>query len=244
VRSYLRIVYGTESTAMAEIRRLNGLHRAVAGPVRDPAAAARFGASYAARDPDLSLWVHATLVDSTLVTVGAWLGPLTRDSRARAYAETIKVGRRFGVPADRLPADIDAFDAYVETMLAPTGPVHPTAIARDLAAAILHPPLAPLASTGPMAAILGPAAGPVAAILRHVPASGVAWLLLPAIGLLPPGVRADYGLRWGPGERLVSAWLETAWRAWRPVLPPGWRWFPQALEAYARVGQPIAGTRA
>ena len=40
LRSYLRIVYGTTTTARAEIRRLNGLHRTIGGPVRDEATAA------------------------------------------------------------------------------------------------------------------------------------------------------------------------------------------------------------
>ncbi|HEY7969320.1 MAG TPA: oxygenase MpaB family protein, partial [Candidatus Limnocylindrales bacterium] len=47
LRSYLRIVYGTGTAARAEIRRLNGLHRTITGP------------TYRARDPELSLWVHA-----------------------------------------------------------------------------------------------------------------------------------------------------------------------------------------
>ena len=48
----------------AEIRRLNGLHRSIVG------------AGYAARDPDLALWVHATLVDTTIVAYDAWIEPL------------------------------------------------------------------------------------------------------------------------------------------------------------------------
>ena len=51
LRSYLTIVYGTTAVARAEIRRLNALHRAVVGP------------GYSARDPELALWVHATLID-------------------------------------------------------------------------------------------------------------------------------------------------------------------------------------
>src|SRR5437763_17101094 len=43
LRLYLRIVYGTTTQAKGEIRRLNGLHRSIAGPVRDPDVAARFG---------------------------------------------------------------------------------------------------------------------------------------------------------------------------------------------------------
>jgi uncharacterized protein (DUF2236 family) len=234
LRSYLRIVYGTETAARAEIRRLNGLHRGVTGPVRDVAAAARFGGSYAARDPDLSLWVHATLIDSTLAAVDAWMEPLSPDRRARFYAETLPVARLFGVPEDRLPPDIDAFDAYVAAMLAPEGAVHPSATARELANVVLHPPLAPFAERGPFAERLGGLGPAAASVLRRVPGAAVDWLLIPSIGLLPPAIRAGYGLPWGPRERAIERYLVTAWGAWRPLIPTRWRWFPQALAADAR----------
>jgi uncharacterized protein (DUF2236 family) len=234
LRSYLRIVYGTGTAARAEIRRLNKLHGRVTGPVRDPASAARFGATYRARDADLSLWVHATLVDSTLAAVDAWLEPLPSDRRARFYAETIPVGRLLGVPADRLPGDIDAFDAYMAGMLAPGGPVHPSAIALELSEVILHPVLAPLAERGAIADRLGALGPAVASLLRRVPPAAVDWLLVPSVGLLPAATRAEYGLPWGLRERTIERYLVTAWGAWRPLLPPRWRWFPQALAADAR----------
>lgn len=234
LRSYLRIVYGTGSQARAEIRRLNGLHANVTGDVRDEAAAARHGSMYQARDPDLGLWVHATLVDSTLVAVDAWQERLAPAVRARFYAETVPIGRLFGIPDAILPRDVDAFDQYVASMLAPDGPVHPTATARDLADAILRPPL-PGVVRAEIAALLGPAAPPVRRALALVPQPLVDVLLLPAVGLLPARTRDEYGLSWGPRERLIDAWLVTAWRAWRPLLPPSFRWFPQALAADARV---------
>lgn len=206
LRSYLTIVYGTTPTARAEIRRLNTLHRDITGP------------GYAAHDPDLSLWVHATLVESTIAVSDAWLEPMSRDRRAAYYLETRPVGRAFGVPDALLPPDIGAFDAYVAAMLAPTGPVHPTPIARDLAQAVLRPPLAPFASW-----------------LGALPVELYAWTLWPSIGLLPASVRDDYGLAWGPRERLVSAWLVAGWRGWRPLLPASFRQMPKALAADRRM---------
>jgi uncharacterized protein (DUF2236 family) len=223
LRSYLRIVYGTTPAARAEIRRLNRLHRGVTGP------------GYDARDPALSLWVHATLIDSTRATVDAWMEPLPRDRRARFYAETLPVGRLFGIPDAVLPPDIDAFDAYMAAMTGPAGPVHPTPAARELASVILHPPLAPAVDRGAVGERLGGLAAPLGGFLGRLPPNAATWLLLPAIGLLPEGVRADYGLTWGRRERLLAAWLVAAWRGWRPVLPPGLRWFPQALAAEARM---------
>ncbi len=206
LRSYLTIVYGTATAARAEIRRLNGLHRSIAG------------AGYTARDPDLSLWVHATLVDTTMAAYDAWLEPLSRDQRARYYAETLPIGRAFGVPADLLPPDLDAFEAYVASMLGPDGPIRVSPVARDLAHAVLHPPL-----------------GPVVPALAAVPARLYAWTLWPSIGLLPASVRADYGFSWGLFERAVSGWLVAGWRAWRPLLPVAFRQMPQALAADRRI---------
>jgi uncharacterized protein (DUF2236 family) len=206
LRSYLTIVYGTATAARAEIRRLNGLHRSIAG------------AGYTARDPDLALWVHATLVDTTIAAYDAWLEPMPRDQRARYYAETLPIGRAFGVPADLLPPDLDAFENYVASMLAPDGPIRVSPVARDLADAVLHPPL-----------------GPVVPALTAVPARFYAWTLWPSIGLLPASVRTDYGFRWGPIERAVSAWLVAGWRGWRPLLPVTFRQMPQALAAERRI---------
>src|SRR5512146_59063 len=116
LRSYLRLVYGTADAARGELRRLNELHRGVRGDVLEPAARHRHGARYSALDPALALWVHATLVDSTIAAYHAWLEPLSRERRVRYYAETLPVGRAFGIPAADLPPDLDAFEDYLAGM--------------------------------------------------------------------------------------------------------------------------------
>jgi uncharacterized protein (DUF2236 family) len=206
LRSYLTIVYGTSAAARGEIRRLNTLHRGITGP------------GYAARDPELSLWVHATLIDSTIAVADAWLEPIGRDRRAAFYAETRPIGRAFGVPEALLPADIDAFDSYVAGMLAPAGRVRVSPVARELAGIVLRPPLAPITP-----------------VLGWLPAWSYAWTLWPSVGLLPDTVREDYGLAWGTREQLVSAWLVAGWRAWRPILPEAFRQMPKALAADRRM---------
>ena len=243
LRSYLRIVYGTAPAARAEIARLNGLHARVTGPVREVAAAARHGGTYHALDPDLALGVHATLVDSTLVAVDAWQERLDHATRAAFYAETVPVGRLFGVPDDLLPQDVDAFDAYIRSMLAPGGPVHPTATACELARVILSPPLAGVVQ-GRIEEMLGPAAPGARRLLTLVPQPAVDALMLPAIGLLPAATRDEYGLTFGPLERAINAWLVAGWRFWRPRLPTTLRWFPQAIAADARAARAAGATRA
>jgi len=219
LRSYLTIVYGSTSAARAEIRRLNALHRGIVGP------------GYSARDPALSLWVHATLIDSTMAVFDAWLGPLSAARRAAFYAETRPLGRAFGVPDSLLPIDLEAFDRYVADMLDPAGPVRVSAVARELAGVVLRPPLAPLARLLPFPT------GVAAAALERMPVGAYAWALWPSVGLLPPSVRRDYDLPWGARERAVSAWLVAGWRAWRLVLPESFRQMPRALAADRRVGR-------
>ncbi len=207
LRSYERIIYGSTSAARGEIRRLNALHRGIRG------------AGYSARDPVLALWVHATLIDSTIVGNDAWLGPLPRERAARFYEETLPIARAFGVPDRILPRDLDAFDDYVAGRLAPGGGVEVGDTARELAYTVLHPPLP--------------------GVLARLPLDPRAygWTLWPAIGLLPASVREGYGLTWGTRERLVARWLLAGWRAWNPLLPAWFRQMPQALAADRRVGQ-------
>jgi uncharacterized protein (DUF2236 family) len=220
IRSYLRVVYGTKTQAQAEISRLNSLHRSIRGTVRDPVALATSRSGrYSARDPELSLWVHATLVDSTIVAYDAWIEPLTRGQRAAYYSETRPIGRAFGISDALLPADFEAFEAYMDQMLAPDGPVHVTPTARELARYVLRPSL-----------------GPIFRPLGILPAPLYDWTTWPGIGLLPDHMRAEFGLPWTPVHRAVATWLLAGWQFWRPLLPVGFRTFGQAMKAEARAG--------
>jgi uncharacterized protein (DUF2236 family) len=230
LRSYLRIVYGTADAARGEIRRLNDLHRGIRGNVIEARARERHGRRYSALDPDLSLWVHATLVDSTIAAYADWIEPLSRDDRARYYAETLPVGLAFGIPASKLPPDLDAFETYLDDMLAPEGPIQVGDLARELAEGILHPPL------GPAVAAAGWPFDRLAGVMDALPARAYTWLFWPSIGLLPERVREGYGLSWGLREKIVATWLVATWQAWRPMLPASFRQMPQALRADRRVG--------
>ena len=211
LRSYERIIYGSTSAARGEIRRLNALHRGIRG------------AGYSARDPVLSLWVHATLIDSTIVGNDAWLGPVSRQRAARFYEETLPIARAFGVPDRLLPPNIDAFDSYVAERLAPGGGVRVSDTARELAVTILNPPLP--------------------GVLARLPLDPRAygWTLWPAVGLLPPTIREQYRLHWGRRERLVSDWLVAGWRLWNPLLPRSFRQMPQARAADRRIRSVVLG---
>jgi uncharacterized protein (DUF2236 family) len=222
LRSYLTIIFGSTPRARAEIRRLNALHRGINGPIRDDAARVAFGSSYAARDPELLLWVHATLIESVRFTYEAWIEPLTADDRARLYLETRPIGRAFGIPDHLLPPDVGAFDAYYDAMCSPGGPVHPTATARELARFVISPRL-----------------GPLIPPLGWLPPVTYDWLFWPSLALLPPRLRQEFGIDWGARQALVAAWLTTGFRMWRPLLPTRLRFFPIAVRADERIkGRP------
>lgn len=219
IASFLTVVYGTRPAALGEIARLNGLHRGIVGPVRDEAAA-RIAEEYSARDPALSLWVHATLVDSTIVAYDALVEPLSRQRRARFYAETRPVARLFGVPDTLIPADLEAFEAYLARSIGSDGPVHPSDASREIAWHILHPTF-----------------GPLHPALGWIPRWAATWTFWPAVALLPEPLRAAYGLRLGPLERATGAWLTAAWRGWRPLLPASFRQMAAARSANARIAR-------
>jgi uncharacterized protein (DUF2236 family) len=235
--SSLRLLYGNVATAQAELAHLRRLHAGIRGPVRDPGARVRHGARYSARDPGLGFWVLATLIDSTLAGHEAVVGPVDRRRRERFYEEGRRLAALLDIPASVVPPDLDAFQAYLDEMLAPDGPIQVSPTAREIGASILRPPLAPLAAATPGFDRLPGAGG----LLELLPAAAYSWLYWPSVALLPERIRAEYGLVWGSRERLVSEWLLTTWRAWRPLIPPAVRWLPQARAAYRRVGLPSPG---
>src|SRR6266849_5994420 len=82
----MAIVFGERDTALAAARAVNQVH----GRVR--------GQDYRALDPDLLLWVHATLVDSALVTYEAFVQRLSASERDDFYQESKVAGELLGIP--------------------------------------------------------------------------------------------------------------------------------------------------
>ena len=218
LRSYLTIVYGTTAAARAEIRRLNALHRGITGP------------GYSARDPDLSLWVHATLVESTIAVVRRLARAARRPPAARPT--TPRRDRSAGRSACRRRACPRTSRRSSDTSRrcsARPGRSTPRRWRASWPGSCFgrrSPRWRPCCRSRTAQAV---------AVLRRIPAGAYAWTLWPSVGLLPPSVREDYGLSWGPVERTVSAWLVAGWRGWRPLLPAGFRQMAKARAADRRV---------
>src|SRR5206468_658005 len=91
-----KIVFGSTEVADEAAERLWNVHGRVQGTSPD-------GSAYQARDPDLLMWVHATLIDTTLLVYTRYVGPLTIAEQNRYYEDTKLLGERYGIPRDRLP---------------------------------------------------------------------------------------------------------------------------------------------
>jgi uncharacterized protein (DUF2236 family) len=206
----LALTFGTEGEARAAAARINAIHDRVHGRLDVAAGGTAAGAIYSAHDPELLTWVHATLVDSFLLTHRMFVGPLTAAEADGYCGEASGIEPALGIPAGRLPRTERALQEYLDAMLG-GGSIEVTDAARRLAREILSPP-APL-------------------LVR--PALRVA--ALPAIGLLPPTIRAAYGLRWDRRRARALRVVAAATRAGLPLVPPTLRYWAIARRAERRV---------
>lgn len=211
LRTTLALVFGDGPTAERAVRRLNGVHGSVSGDVQDPEARAISGRdSYRALEPELLLWVQATLIRTSVDAYERWVGPISRQERETFWAEARRVGVRLGVPPSASPADWAAFEAYWARMVGPDGPIRVTPTGRRLGRAI---------AGSPLPFVPGPLLGP---------------LMSPALALMPERIRMEYGFAWGPGRAAFARLLDQTIRIWVRLLPRSWRAMPQARAADRR----------
>jgi uncharacterized protein (DUF2236 family) len=164
IRTVMAIVFGDRETALAAARAVNKVH----GRVR--------GQGYNALDPDLLLWVHATLADTALVTYETFVQPLTDAEREAFHQEFKLMGELLGIPRTHFPDSYPDFQRYMNAML-DAGPVRVDERALALGRAVLRPRLRLLP-------------GPVMIPFEVV-----------TTGLLPATLREQYGLPWGTAQR-------------------------------------------
>jgi uncharacterized protein (DUF2236 family) len=193
-----RIVFGDKRSSAEASARLRRVHERVRG--RDDG-----GRRYQALDPELLMWVHATLLDTSLLVYDRYVRPLSEPERAAYYEQMKPVGEAYGIPAERQPSDWSAFRDYFAGMIG--GGLQVTETTRDVADLVLNPAL-------PLPAL------PAVVAVRVL-----------TVGTLPESLRADLGLEWGPlRERLLAASQGTIRRLLR-LTPTALRQFPAARRA-------------
>jgi uncharacterized protein (DUF2236 family) len=197
-----RIVFGDPRSSRKAAEGLRRVHSRVQG--RDD----RNG-PYRALDPRLLMWVHATLLDTSLLIYDRYVRRLSEAERAAYYDQLKPVAEAYGIPRRRQPPDYTAFRNYFEEMVSSGLRVGETT--RDVADSVLRPDL-------PVPA--RPAAQP-----------GLAALRLVTVGTLPAGLRQELGLSWGPARERLLTTSQAAIRRTLPVLPRLLREFPAARRA-------------
>ena len=173
------IVYGSKDEAERAGEAVQAVHRRVHGHTSRPLGPFPAGTCYSAAQPDLMLWVHGTLVETSLALYHRFVHRLSADQQEAYYRDMALVARIFGTPEEIIPPTFAGFRVYLSEQLA-SSQICVTEPAREVAEVILR-------------------ASSLPAPLR---------LIAPAhrlctAALLPPRLREEYGLDWSAPRGLA-----------------------------------------
>jgi uncharacterized protein (DUF2236 family) len=205
-----KIVFGSTEVAEEASARIKHVHGRVKGVTKEDGGRYPAGTEYDARDPELLMWVHATLVRTALDVYTRYVGPLPIAERRAYYEEQKLLGEQFGIPRDRQPDDLAAFEDYFREML-DSDRLAVTDALRDVVDATLRPEL-------PF-------------VMRPV----VEGLNLATVALLPERLRGELGVPWTRNRQRIFEASRVVMSAALPVLPRVMREFPPARRADRRV---------
>ncbi len=135
-RVVFTMVFGSRGQALAASRSLYRLHTRIRGGLPAPVAGYAEGSPYQANEMHALIWVFATLVDSAVMAYDAVLH-LPQQQRETYYIESKTMAALFGIPAEVLPPDWNAFQAYVDDMVN-SDRLGVNALSRELAYRVLH----------------------------------------------------------------------------------------------------------
>jgi uncharacterized protein (DUF2236 family) len=151
------------------------------------------GPGYSGNDPELQVWVNATLIDAALFVYEEILRSPSGDVAEEYVRQAAMVADVLGCPPGTQPADLASFRAYMDRMFAS---LEVSDTGREVAHAVL---------SGRKPWFLRPA---------------LSLNRLVTTGLLPEPLRAQYGLAWSPG-RDRALWFLLRSGAFCYLLVPG-----------------------
>lgn len=200
----LTISFGDSNQWRQAADRVTSVHQGVKGTSSE-------GVAYDALDPQLLLWVHATLVDSALATYERFVGPLRPAEKERYYQEMKRQATVLRVPEEVLPDTFQDFRAYVEETI-------PALEVSDDARAMRDGIVSP----------------DVPFVLRPVSA----WLRALTIAMLPERIREGFGLGQSTAQRAAAEMSSAVLRFFLPLVPKRVRLWPHAKKAFKRTAFP------
>jgi uncharacterized protein (DUF2236 family) len=223
LESVFRIVFGDREAATAAAARVAKRHAPVRGIVAEASASPWSGRAYRAQDPELLLWVHATLVDTSLHVYSLLVRELEADEAARYYEESKRVGELLGIPPDVIPKTLADFREYFDAMVnGPVLQVGATAQAQMRELARAKP-------SDSFTSIYGEAWGrrwSKAVDRPRVMRASTRLTHLLGAGMLPERLRVAFGYRWGLRERAAYEGLLSIVGVTYRALPKRLRYLP------------------
>lgn len=178
-----RIYFGSREEAEETGRIVQAMHRRVRGKTPAEYGPVPRGTPYDASDPQLGLWVLATLADSALVYYERIFGALEPLERERYWSEYRQVGELLGLPPGSMPATHPELKEYIDGRLR-DGSLWISDDRREQAVRMILDP--------PWSGLLRAAAIPVTETVRLI-----------STGLLPPEIRRLFGFSWDPGREAL-----------------------------------------
>ncbi|MGH3374186.1 MAG: oxygenase MpaB family protein [Actinoallomurus sp.] len=182
--------FGSRGEAEELSRVVQRMHDRVTGP------------GYAAGDPELQVWVAATLFATAVHAYELVFRRLSPEELAAYYEQTKVFATILGCPYALMPATYADFREYYATTLAS---LRITEASRAIADQVLHPKLPG-----------GPLNEPGLAVIRLITS-----------GLMPNPIREQYGWRWDRATRTRFAVLMRTLRLVYPRLPLRVRTLPR-----------------
>jgi uncharacterized protein (DUF2236 family) len=202
------MTFGTRDQAIGAARRLHRRHAAIHGILPRTIGPFPGGSAYRANEIAALRWVHASLLDTSIVIYDLVLPPLTIEERERFYDENRLTAALFGIPQDSMPEHWSDFVAYMEAMVK-SDVLTVSEAAREVAKQIIAP--------------------------QGVHMSWPRWYWDLTAHLLPQSLREVFGLHYGEDERRraerVVAWLQRVY----PMLPQSLRFVGPYHEAVGRI---------
>lgn len=133
-RNVFAMAFGELDDALFAARRVHQIHTRIHGTIPVDVGQWRAGTPYHANDADALLWVHATLIDTTMVMRERFDGALPIARKDAYVVEMNRFARLFGIPHSLLPRSWADHAGYMEDMV-PRLAVAP--VAREMASFLI-----------------------------------------------------------------------------------------------------------
>jgi uncharacterized protein (DUF2236 family) len=189
------VLFGTEEEASRVARHVRAIHANVTGP------------GYRADDPELQVWVNATLFDTAIMLYQRVFGPLSGYDAEACYQQYSVLATAIGCPPTAWPASRVAFAEYWADMIAT---LRVGDVARRTADELFRPGNYPIA------------------LRAALPFNRFA-----SVGLLPDRIRAGYGYRWTERQERVLGRAFALAAAAYPRLPVVIRHAPKSYYMFS-----------